>query len=460
MVCGVQAPPGWDDLPFDLLAKIASGRDDLKAMRMVCTSWRAGFDESVTHAELAASEDAWGGPLTHSLPLARGAFPRVVRVVIDGYQLSDDDLFSLQGSPTIQSLQLPYCSGLKRAALSSLQGLPFLQNLDLLDTDIGQSALQALGRLANISSLSLSMCSGVTWKGIGELDSLPLTRLCLDSCDYLLNIGIGGLQGMSLLTDLSLKNCENFMERHIYGFLGVPLVKLDLTGLRQGEAGLSALGNLTTLRDLVLCGCCPSGSSAEFYYCPKGFTALGNLSLTRLILGHQETTWGSDVGDSCLRELAGMQLMDLDLGFCHRIIDAGLGELRNMPLTKLNLSKCRRITGESLSLALRGLPLAILDLSDCGGITTEVLGVLFLAGLPLTDLNLNGCIEAVTDFSILPLNALCLKRLSIAQCRRVTDLSVDLFLAMPFLAEVCVSGCGLTDEGAQKLRRKIELVNP
>lgn len=48
-----ERPDGWDSLPSELLEKIASGRNDLKAMRGVCTHWKAGYEVSVSKIHMA-----------------------------------------------------------------------------------------------------------------------------------------------------------------------------------------------------------------------------------------------------------------------------------------------------------------------------------------------------------------------------------------------------------------------
>lgn len=44
-----------ETLPLDILSAVAGGRDDLKAMREVCKTWKAGFERSVSGIKIFLS---------------------------------------------------------------------------------------------------------------------------------------------------------------------------------------------------------------------------------------------------------------------------------------------------------------------------------------------------------------------------------------------------------------------
>lgn len=42
----------WEDLPEDVLVQIAGGKELLKGMRGVCSTWKRGFESSATHLRI------------------------------------------------------------------------------------------------------------------------------------------------------------------------------------------------------------------------------------------------------------------------------------------------------------------------------------------------------------------------------------------------------------------------
>lgn len=79
---GPEVPDGWKDLPLDLLGKIASGRDDLKAMRGVCTQWKTGFDSSVTKIHMGEGRLGGQTDVEHLAGVCMAdRFPRLNRFV-------------------------------------------------------------------------------------------------------------------------------------------------------------------------------------------------------------------------------------------------------------------------------------------------------------------------------------------------------------------------------------------
>lgn len=85
----------WQDLPLDLISKIAGGRDDLRAMRLVCRSWGVGYRASVTKINLNGVSTLARGH--HQLPPASFAaqFSRV-KTLVGARFLEDKSIVTLQ----------------------------------------------------------------------------------------------------------------------------------------------------------------------------------------------------------------------------------------------------------------------------------------------------------------------------------------------------------------------------
>lgn len=116
----IQALAQWKDLPLELLSKVASGRDAMKVMRLVCPSWRTGYDDSVI--KMMAKEILSGGLPFTPLPTACGTFSRLAKVVIVSCKLTERDMMGLHGAPRIQMLELSLVSGLTPATLGLSRG--------------------------------------------------------------------------------------------------------------------------------------------------------------------------------------------------------------------------------------------------------------------------------------------------------------------------------------------------
>lgn len=460
---GVQDPhkfPPWDELPTELLSKVASGRDALKAMRLVCSTWQTGFSESVT--KLCIRYDA-----DFSLLEVRKAFPRLKQLCLNGYDLPSDvprDL-SVDGPSIIQSLSFLDCSGVTAALLSGLQDLPVLRSLQILATDIDGSGIETLRNLSSLVDLTLQTALGVRLGGIPLLHGLPLTRLDLRASEPLVPEAVAALRGLSSLRDLRLVG-SSIPEGCITELYGLPLAKLDLSGMLLTVEGLTALGGLPQLQDLVLCGCLARRFSDDSMQ--PGFAALRGLPLTRLDVGLLHHGDGGDhvcVYDECLTELSDLPLTDLRLDGC-AITDVGLSALRNMPLRKLSLSNCPAITGMGIAATFPGMPLKFLYLC-CEGINGMKKGLgswsdfaSVLANLPLAKLTLESCQFSICDDSLAPLRrSRTLRRLEIDYCPMVSNDSIPVFLAMSSLVWLVLRGSSVTLDGEAQLRKSIQHVN-
>lgn len=452
--------PPWGELPIELLSKVASGRDDLKAMRLVCSTWKTGFSESVAKLRISAEIP---DPEFH-LPKVSRALPRLRQLCLNGYDLPGElsKELSVDRPSILRAIHFHDCSGVTAALVSSLRDFSLLSNLEIVDTDIDVSGIETLRTLPLLADLTLQTDVGVKFGGIPLLHGLPLTRLDLRASEPLGVDAVASLRGLPSLCDLRLVG-SNTPEGCITELYGLPLVKLDISRVRLTVEGLLALGGFPHLRDLVLCDCLARGASDATMM--PGFAALRRLPLTRLDVGFSNHGDGGThicVYDECLSELRDLPLTDLGLNGC-AISDDGLSELRNMPLTKLNLSNCTAITGKGIIANFPGLPLTALDLC-CEGIngmkkdTSDFASV--LADLPLVKLTLDSCRYSICEVSLAPLcRSRTLRRLELDYCPMVNDDSIPVFLAMPSLVWLDISGSSVSTNGEATLRQSIEHVN-
>lgn len=444
---------------------MASGRDALKVMRLICHTWQAGYDDSITFMQLTPDNRHPEGtdraaPLPIALPQARGSFSRLATVVIWNGAFSDQDLLGLSAAPRLSNLYLYCCSGITPALVRTLGAVPALQDLLFCESDIDDSGVGELRNLPKLTGLTLDFCEKLTPGGLTGLHGAPIASLVLDTFLSMDAADLSVLLGLPL-TYLGLKN-GNLKDGCIAEISSLPLVGLDLTDMNLSDVGLAALGELTLLRDLSLADVCmlDQGITAE------GFGALGGLPLTCLDLGNHSGGSGDIymwliVDDDFLAVLRNMPLADLCLSQCELITDVGLLHLRNLPLTRLNLENCSLITSNGLAAILPGLPLAVLDLSFCDGIfdADRDPGVLSYLPQSLTDLSLRACYKNLRDSSLLPLKGLKLRRLIVASCHLLTDESLGLFLSMSgSLKRLCLFDCFFSDESLEILRQRQTIV--
>lgn len=142
----VQHNPDWaKGLPLEVLANLAGGRDDLKAMRGLNKTWQQGFEGSVTALRVGPSGPFLPDTFPHRFP----------------------DLTSL-------------CLGESLMAEVDLAQLAGLKNLRILNLG-GESASWAAGAEGEQLSLRLN------GSGLQHLNGLQLENLVLSHCQKLLD---------------------------------------------------------------------------------------------------------------------------------------------------------------------------------------------------------------------------------------------------------------------------------
>lgn len=443
---------------MDLLSKIASGSNEMRAMLGVCKSWNAGFKSSVT--SFRATMPQFRALGLHDIQ----GFEGLKNVTLCG-SLVVIGLWSLQGS-SVESLDLSGCSGVSFEFLSTLNGAPLtclslnncsmgercrmdcvrheriddhcalalsrmrlpLTALYLNGADIGDEGLEALleFRALRIFSFMEFSASKVSEVGFSALAQLSLSVLQMSrrrfrddlnggveqdfSFDCLSVFGGCGMQLTYLWLDLKE---AVFSVEGLSGLEGMPLTSLDLTNCKS----------LTNSCILSLRGLPLQHLRLEFlgplsFLTPEGWEGLRGLPLSSFYLSipprlqFHETPTASDPILNCLRE---SPLTDLSFSYptstfstvSSRITDEGMASLRGLPLTSLKLDSCSWVTDQGFAV-LAGMPLKKLEMTDCAFLTAaglQVLGglqldVLDIRGVPLiTDLDLSYLMAALSSFS-------------------------------------------------------------
>lgn len=141
----------WDKgLPLELLSAVAGGRNELKAMRGVSRTWKAGFEASITKFKVSGQ-----GPM-----------------------LPPGDAFA-QRFPAMRTIDLG------RKWTKWVYKKPPMAEGDLIES---------LGRLVGARITCLVLCGmgeSLTDAGMAQLRELPLTRLNLSRCGHITDAGLG-----------------------------------------------------------------------------------------------------------------------------------------------------------------------------------------------------------------------------------------------------------------------------
>lgn len=305
--------PAWNDLPSELLQKVASmsGAAERAAMRAVSGTWRSGLESTAT------------------------------KLLVDGptFPLSLPSRW-----PLLAALDLKGCYMEKYVRPQEfIEGLRALQSLSLLEKLAVRMYPENFTEDCILALRALSRCKLDVCVFILDWDSTPIDTY------------------LEMLRGLPLEALEvaPFDERNtvsdagLAALQGMPLTKLCINRERltaiEGctDAGLKVLRGMP-LTDLDL--------SYSGTYTGVGIRELVGLLLTSLKL--EDTR----IEDDVLGLLQGMPLKQLNLNKTG-VADAGLEQLRGMPLTHLDLG-FTSITGSGFT-ALVGMPLLQLHLDEC-----------------------------------------------------------------------------------------------
>lgn len=356
---GVHLQSGWDDLPLELLSKVAGGQDDLKAMTLVSKTWRTGYEDSVTRICLDM-------PRVEGLPLLP-RFGRVHTLTLTG-NLTNTGLWALRNSG-VKALDLSGCSGVNEGLLDTLAG-SLLESLALHggeETGIGLGALRdlptlnsitltrvfyegdsedyifpKLNNLPSLAKLHFSVESAGCDYGyifeqiVDAVQGLPMRDLKLtgtSACDVLLEFDY--FKGMSL-TNLEVRYCHFIWDEDLIYLRGMPLTSLALWGVDWED----------------------DDDDDKCWLSESGLNVLIGMPLTSLTLSRFSARPG------CLEALRGLPLTSLSMAFEEdkQVSDAMAEIFFTLPLTKLELDNC--MLTDNARARLHALPLESLRITD------------------------------------------------------------------------------------------------
>lgn len=298
--------------------------------------------------------------------------PKVHTVSLLGCPLLTDECFKrLAQNKNLQVLKI---DGNHRVSDNSLKQIgrlcPDLRHVYVADCQrLTDATLKALAACKNLTVLNLADCVRISDAGVRHLMDGPaaakLRELNLTNC-----VRVGDMAMVNVhkrchsLTYLNVNFCEHISEAGIE-LLGQihSLVALDVSGCNCGDQGLSALGNNSRLRDVVL-------------------------------------SESSNITDLGLQKFAQQckEIERLDLSHCMNLTD---GAIKNLAFC------CRMLT--------------VLNLAGCKHVTD--LSIQYLSGVChyLTQLDISGCIH-ISDKALKYLRKGCkkLRSLHMLYCKKIT----------------------------------------
>lgn len=421
--------PAWEELPAELLLKIAHSCSGTSGMRGACRAWRTGLESVITKlcieswpAKLS-SQLACRFPLLEcfevlshlyvpkkldalrDLSLSRLAlkvpsrlsdrklqhiFDKLRELRVDelvlwekGFPVKEDILSRLHGLPIFR-LDV---KGITDSGLLKIRTLP-LTSLRLCDgseekMNINDSGLVSLRgmRLREFIIFTFTPWQNLTDRGLSAFQGMPLTLLELHGCNGITNEGLEVFRGMSL-TSFSFYPARNITDAGLEVLRGMPLTHISLRGCKYPHVT------------------------------PRGLENLRGMPLTSLVL--------DSVTDLGLEVFKGMGLTRICLFHCPDLTDIGFNVLRGMPVIRLDLNSCSGLTDDIFENVVQGLPLKKLSL-DGSVITDEGLG--WLVGSPVTKISLVKC-HRITPEGVLALAGMPLRHMYIRKCDKLMDTSV------------------------------------
>jgi|GEM_PF-3087527 len=293
--------------------------------------------------------------------------------------IGDEGARHLAGLPRLKYLGISGCR-VGDEGLARLAGLPELERLDLGHCWVTEAGLAHVGRIRSLRSLSLYR-SDIDDQGLVHLGGLPvLESLRLADCLHISDSGLAHLRGLSHLRNLDLESAPITDAGLTHLARLANLENLNLAGTKVTDAGLVHLRGLGSLHRLSL----PQGISdaglahvgairplRDLTIRPgrvtdRGVAALSGLDQLRELNFHSGVK-GSHVTDAAAAHLAGLPaLRRLVLGSTE-IGDGGLEALAGAKSLEWLLLYGNRVTSEGLRHLARLPALTRLELSGIRG---------------------------------------------------------------------------------------------
>lgn len=198
-----------------------------------------------------------------------------------------------------------------------------------------------------------------------SLMGLPLTRLEISNCCYLILTGLEAFRTKPLVSlrirgrPVSLTKIGSHLDAN-----------LTLPGLRNPEAVLSSLrGKHLTSLDLNNCCMLPYNcwldSGNPVFARSDGLAVLRGMPIRSLNLGSYLRGQKVEVVDAALEFLGDLPLTGLNLEFCDNLSDNSLGYLTGFALVELNLNGCYNISSAGINHLLQLQRLERLAIQGC-----------------------------------------------------------------------------------------------
>lgn len=253
-----------------------------------------------------------------------------------------------------------------------------------------------------------------------------------------------GLVGIKTVTTISLgvaptKRSHDY-PRTLEPAVEPAIVPPQCLALRLTQFGLAFLHKLGQITDLDLGGCVNASQYSTIIFI-QGLPQIAKLNLSGIKL--------SDDGISGIAQL--LRLSDLTLDNCTYLKGEGLGHLRKLPIQRLSLRGCTGLKDAAVvQLAKFMGSLQILILAGCTGLTAAALAPLRGGGPPLTNLDLSQ-VSDLADSSLRCLKGKPLRRLVLDGCTKLTDDGLSKLRKMP-LADLSFAHCGKVTGSSLEVR--------
>lgn len=313
-------------------------------------------------------------------------------------QPAGEELFAaIGGLRHLRTLQLRQLQTVDASWLRHLQGLPQLESAQFGWLQVDDDGAEALARVPALQRLALTYDGALTDRGLAYVCGMPgLRTLSLRGCGKLTPAGLTALGRLAQLESLDL-TVVNGVGEHTPRRLPAavmeriePMVTAEMRlAARPGEGVtdevLRALAPLRRLRELRVGGC-PSVTAAGVaalrelplatfdLYVPEG-PVREHLRALPPTIESLSLAWSSGACDADLELLGGQLplLAHLDLTRCTAVTDAGLAALlAKLPLQELVLTGCAGLTAESFAALAGAKALRALDVSGLRWVDAEV----------------------------------------------------------------------------------------
>lgn len=250
-------------------------------------------------------------------------------------------------------------AAIRDAWLERLAELPDLRRLDLENTDVRGPGLKAVGTLAGLEALNLTLCP-VTDEGFVHLAGLTRLKSLGLASTKATGAGLRHCDGLRALENL---NCHNAPvdDAGLACIAGIPsLVRLEIVHTKFTDAGAAALAKLVNLERLQLGSRTATGAAlaalaglpklAELdlhdgMWSPEGARHAAAALKTLRVL----RAYGGKAGDEGLALLAGHPAIETLRLESTGVTDAGLEALAGLPRLKTLQIRESRVTEAGLA---------------------------------------------------------------------------------------------------------------